>query len=116
MKRIPFLTSIASLGLLLLLAAGCATMPGGVAPSSTPINGRTYTELGPATGTDSRILILGILPLTGMNTTREAVQEAIGDRDGDALINVTSDAYASWWILWTKNTTRVEGVVIKFDE
>ena len=100
--------------LVLILLSGCAMIPGGVAPSNTPINGRDYTELGYAKETDSRIYLLGLLPISGSNTIRDAIEEAIDSKHGDALINITVETYGQYWILWSRVATRVEGNVIRF--
>ena len=100
--------------LTLILLSGCAMIPGGVAPSNTPINGRDYTELGYAKETDSRIYLLGLLPISGSNTIRDAIEEAIDSKNGDALINITVETYGQYWILWSRVATRVEGNVIRF--
>ncbi|MBL7016137.1 MAG: hypothetical protein ISR84_01120 [Kiritimatiellales bacterium] len=100
--------------LALILLSGCAMIPGGVAPSNTPINGRDYTELGYAKETDSRIYLLGLLPISGSNTIRDAIEEAIDSKHGDALINITVETYGQYWILWSRVATRVEGNVIRF--
>lgn len=100
--------------LLLALLSGCVMAPGGVASSNTPINGRTYKEVGFADRTDSRVYILGVLPISGANTIRDAINDAIESRDGDALINVSVESYSQWWILFTRHVTRVQGDVIRF--
>lgn len=101
-------------GLILFFLSGCVMMPGGVAASSTPINGRDYVELGRARETDSRIYLLWFLPISGPNTIRDAINDAVKSRNGDALINVTVESYSQWWILFSRYATRVEGEVIRF--
>ncbi|MBM4149123.1 MAG: hypothetical protein FJ224_08765 [Lentisphaerae bacterium] len=98
------------------LAAGCAHFPGGVSDSTTPINGRKYTRLGRVSSTDSLILLLGVLPISGSNSTRQAIDDATRKRGADALIDVTVEAYWQWWILFTRLATRVEGEAIRFQE
>jgi len=97
-----------------VFAAGCAHIPGGIAPSTTPIDGRAYDVIGDVKETDSRTLLFGILPLSGPNTIQGAVDKAKKKMDADALIEVTAEAYNSWWILWANNTTVVRGKAIKF--
>jgi len=97
-----------------VFAAGCAHLPGGIAPSTTPIDGRAYDVLGDVKGTDSRVLLLGILPISGPNTIQGAVNDAKRRMDADALIEVTAEAYSSWWIFWANTTTVVHGKAIKF--
>ena len=108
---------IKNLLLLLILgvfAVSCAHAPGGIAASTTPIEGRDYTVLGKAVETDSLIYILGLIPVSGANHTSDAVNKAIQSLGGDALIEVTVEAYSQWWLLFTRRVTRVEGTVIRF--
>lgn len=97
-----------------LFLSGCAMVPGGVAASNTPINGRKYTEVGYAKKTDSRIYLLGLIPISGSNSTRDAIDNSIKEKRGDAMINITVEAYSQWWILFSRYVTRVEGNVIRF--
>jgi hypothetical protein len=100
----------------LALAMGCATTPGGIAPSTTPLEGRKYTVLGPTQGVDSRICLLGILPISGRNSLKGAIEKAVRRKNADALIEVTADAYNQYWILFSKNATHVEGIAIRFTQ
>lgn len=93
---------------------GCATMPGGVAPSSTPLEGRSYQVLGYTEATDSRIKLFGILPITSHNSIRDAIHSAAKRAGGDALIEVTVEGYSQYWILFSRDVTRVEGIGIRF--
>ena len=97
------------------MLAGCAHRPGGISASSTPIDGREYKRLGRAKGKSSRILLFGFIPVSGSNSTMEALNEAIRSRNGDALVEVAVSSYYQYWILFSKNSTRVEGEVIRFE-
>ena len=100
---------------LVSLMVGCAHTPGGISDSTTPINGRSYTVLGRTSASDSNILLLGLIPITPHNSTRQCVEEAIAKKGGDALIDVTVEGYAQWWILFIRFATKVEGTAIKFN-
>lgn len=100
---------------LLVVLVGCAMKPGGIASSTTPIEGRKYVNLGRAVQTDSRIYLLGFIPVSGANYTRDAIDKAVRARGGDAMIDVTVDSFMQWWIFWTRVATRVEGNVIRFE-
>lgn len=107
----------AKLAVLAVAAAvlgGCAHMPGGIAPSTTPINNRPYVELGKVTASDSKVSLLGIIPISGSNEIQDAVDKAKDKIGADALIDVTVEGYGQWWILWTNTTTKVTGKGIKF--
>ena len=92
----------------------CTHTPGGIAPSNTPIEGRKYIILEKAKETDSLIRILGFIPISDPNDIEDAVNEAIKEHDGDALINITVESYFQWWILFTRQVTEVKGNVIRF--
>ncbi|MFP4027447.1 MAG: hypothetical protein ACLFWL_06635 [Candidatus Brocadiia bacterium] len=92
------------------------THPGGVAPSTTPINGRSYRKLGPTSATDSYVLLFGFLPIKGSNATSTAVEAAKRKQGADALIDVTVDGYFQWWILFTRHAIEVRGTGIQFTD
>jgi hypothetical protein len=106
--------SLGLVGVAVCFMAGCATMPGGLAPSTTPLEGRSYKVLGYTEGTDSRICLFGLIPVSGGNHIRAAVREATRKINGDALIEVTVEAYSQYWILFSRDVTRVEGIGIQF--
>lgn len=110
------LITITFTSFMLIYMSGCAMMPGGIAASTTPIQGRKYINLGNVSETDSRIYLLGFIPVTGANTTRDAIDSAVRSRRGDAMINVTVDSYSQWWILFSRYVTRIEGDVIRFEQ
>jgi hypothetical protein len=102
------------IGMVAGILAGCATVPGGVAPSSTPLEGRSYQILGYTESTDSRICLFGILPISRHNSIREAIHSAAKKVGGDALIEVSVEGYSQYWILFSRDVTRVEGIGIRF--
>ena len=113
-KLLKTLRAVAVSGLLLWLT-GCMSLPGGVAPSNTPIEGRKYQVLGRTAATDSWIGLFGFIPIWGSNRISNAMDAAIRKKGGDALIEVTVDCYFQYWILFTRMATRVEGVAIRFE-
>lgn len=106
--------TVLSLGIMACILSGCATTPGGIAPSSTPLEGRSYTVLGYTEATDSRICLFGIIPVSPHNSIRDAIQAAARKVGGDALIEVTAESYTQYWILFSRDITRVEGIGIRF--
>ena len=52
----------------------------------------------------------------GQVISREALEEGIESRDGDAMINITVENYFQYWILFTRAVTVVEGDVIQLDK
>ncbi|MEI6563741.1 MAG: hypothetical protein WCO42_05465 [bacterium] len=114
MKSLTKWFAIGIVGLAACFMTGCATTPGGVAPSSTPLEGRSYTILGYTESTDSRICLFGIIPISRHNSIRDAIRSAAHRVGGDALIEVTVEGYKQYWILFSRDITRVEGIGIRF--
>jgi starvation-inducible outer membrane lipoprotein len=103
-------------GMGFFLFTGCATMPGGIAASSTPLEGRKYTVLERTTATSNCIRLFGIIPISGSNNTRSAVDKAARKVGGDALIDVTVEGFNQYWILFSRDVTYVEGIGIRFEK
>ena len=80
-----------------------------------PLEGRSYRIVGETASTDSAIRLLGILPVSGSNTTRQALDAAMRQRSADALIDITVENYTQFWILFTRTVTAVRGTAIQFD-
>ena len=97
------------------LLVGCACIPGGISASGTPLNNKPYHTLGYTSATDSRFLLLGNIPITGSNSTKDALNKAIKKAGADALIDVTVDGYNQWFILFSRVVTKVEGTGIRFE-
>jgi hypothetical protein len=100
---------------MLLIGLGCAHYPGGIAPSTIPLEPGGYTVLkSNVVGSDCQVSLLGILPFSGGNTTDEAIADALRQAPGaTALVNVTSDAYSQYWILWSNTCTEARGAAVK---
>ena len=114
MAKLKYL-KLVLLGSVCFLLVGCACIPGGISASSTPLNNKPYHTLGYTSATDSRFLLLGIIPLTGSNSTRDALNKAIKKAGADALIDVTVDGYNQWFIILSRVVTKVEGTGIRFE-
>jgi len=93
--------------------ASCASISGGVAPSTTPLTPGSYREMGSVRGTDCVYYLLGIIPLSAGNETKNAVANAIAKVSGaTALVNVSVDTYGEYWILFSQRCTQVDGVAV----
>jgi len=99
-----------------LLFVGCASMPGGIAPSNTPLHAKSYTVIGPTAAVDRRFALFGIIPLSGGNSIRDAVEKAKSNVSADALIDITADSYTQFFIVLTRTVTRVDAKGIRFKE
>ena len=97
-----------------LLVTGCIHVPGGIAPSTIPLEPDGYTVVAESVeGSDCLVAILGLIPVSGGNRTENAIRDAIlSAPSATALINVTSDAYTAYWILWSQTCTVVRGTAV----
>ena len=110
-KAICRLVFVSFLGVML---AGCMHLPGGIAASTTPIDGRPYVNLGRVKQTDSMFALFGIFAMGSPNTIRKAIDQALQSRGGDAMINVTVEYTTHYVVLFNRYMTIVEGDVIRF--
>ena len=101
-----------------LLAAtfttGCMHHPGGITPSTKPLAPGGYTELGKVRGQDCVYHLLGLIPVTGGNEMRNAVEDALRTKPlADALVEVTVDGYFQYFILFSRACTQVYGTAVE---
>jgi hypothetical protein len=98
----------------LIMTAGCMHQPGGIAPSTKPLAPGGYTELGKVRGQDCVYHLLGFIPITGGNETRNAVADALHTKViADALVEVTVDGYYQYFILFSRACTQVYGTAVE---
>ncbi len=96
-----------------LLAAGCSYVSGGIAPSTKPLAPGGYQELGTVEAEDCQSRLLGLIPLSEGNQTKNALANAFEKALGaDALVQVTVDTYTTFWILWSSTCTQVQGTAV----
>ncbi len=97
-----------------MAAFGCVHVPGGIAPSTTPLQPGQYTELGKVEGRDCLWRLLGLIPLGPGNTLEKARDNAIAEKSGaNALADVTVDAYTQFWIIVARDCTEVRGIAVR---
>lgn len=113
-----------SFALMTLVVAGCSSSGtlGIVTKSSADAagllkSGRTFQDLGPAEGSACRHFVLAIIPW-GNSTFSSAVDDALQQKGGDALINVTVTSSLYGFIpiynVYSFTCTEVKGVAVKF--
>jgi hypothetical protein len=115
---------ILSLAVVLLIASCTSTGNLGMVSRSTADPGslltspQPYKEIGPAKGKACRYFLLGIIPW-GDSTLKTAVDNALAESGGDALINlsVSSNLYGFVPIynVFCFTCTTVEGIAIKYE-
>ena len=115
---------ILSLAVMLLIASCTSTGNLGMVSRSTADPGslltspQPYKVIGPAKGKACRYFLLGIIPW-GDSTLKTAVDKALAESGGDALINlsVTSSLYGFVPIynVFCFTCTTVEGIAIEYE-
>lgn len=111
MRFMYFYTASAACSALLLLS--CSTTPISISQSSIPLYDKTVTEnLGRVEGTDSAYSVLGLW-MIGRPDIERAMNAAIKQKNGDALINIRCYETWSYYILFSRDTVMVEGEAIK---
>jgi hypothetical protein len=110
--------------LTLVLLAGCTSV-GNLGIVTRPLSdnaerlkkGVAFEELGPAEGSACRHFILAVIPF-GNSSFSKAVENALAERGGDALINVTVSSslygFVPIYNVYTFTCTTVQGVAVKF--
>jgi len=95
---------------------GIVTKPSADAASLLK-SGRAYKELGPAEGEACRHFLLAIIPW-GDSSFSTAVNNALAEKGGDALVNVTVSSSLYGFIpiynVYSYTCTTVKGIAVKF--
>jgi hypothetical protein len=108
MKKSVMLLAVAA------LFSGCGHISGGVAPSNIPLAPNSYNELGTVRGDTCVYYLLGFIPLTHGNETKDAVNDALRKIPGTtALINVSADTYSQHFIVFSRMCTQIDGIAVK---
>ena len=101
-----------------LLLSGCATIPQGTAPSSSPLINTAgedikYRVLGPSEASAGHISLFGFIPL-GRADIDAAITEAINNKGGDNLINISYNIDYVNYFLFGMTSITIQGDVIKY--
>ncbi len=103
----------ASLVASVMMITSCTTSPVCVTSSVTPLNGKNITEnLGRVKGSDATFSLFGLFML-GRPDTGFAIKDALEQKGGDTLINVS--VYETWgyFLFGSVNIVKVEGDAVK---
>src|SRR5438067_10960697 len=118
------MTKLAFLTVVVFLAAACSSVGTlGIVTKSTADSaailrfGRAYKEIGPAEGQACRFFVIAIVPF-GDSTFSTAVERALAEKGGDALLNVTTSSSLYGFIpvynILSFTCTTVKGIAVKF--
>ena len=87
-------------------------------PASLLRQGRGFTELGPVQAKVCRHFVLAIIPW-GQSDFGTAVDKALVERGGDALLNVTVETslygFVPIYNVYSFTCTTVQGIAVKFE-
>ena len=109
---------------LFLMSVGCTSVGNlGIVtrPSSSNAErlkaGVAFEELGPAEGSACRHFVIAVIPF-GDSSFSKAVEDALAQRGGDALINVTVSSslygFVPIYNVYSFTCTSVQGMAVKF--
>ncbi len=105
---------IISLVVAVCLLTGCSMYSTGLSPSNIPITADdTYTKIGPTSGSSWGILLY-ILPICASDPMDRAVNEAIRNGGGNALVEMTSDNAVLFLGIISIYRTRVEATAVNY--
>ena len=115
---------ILSLAMILLTISCTSTGNLGMVSKSTANPGslltspQPYKEIGPAKGKACRYFLLGIIPW-GDSTIKTAVDKALAESGGDALINISVSSslygFVPIYNVFCFTCTTVEGIAIEYE-
>jgi len=111
--------SLAPLMVAALFISGCVHLNMNAAdlkPCAYEMKSGNYEVLGSAEGSSSHFRLLWFFPVTPRLDLKEAVEEAIGTKGGDNLIEVQVWTQRQHWIVGTIEILQVKGKVIRYEE
>ena len=104
------INTLLSLGLLTLLAAGCASQPLKI-PTVTKAN---YDTLGEGQGEATGIMLFNVIPIGQNERFVRAYQAAVKSKNGDALVDPQISENWFWGYILNGYSTKISGTVIKY--
>jgi hypothetical protein len=108
--------SVLLLMLVVILQTACITTPIGITSSSTPLHDKkTVMNYGPVQGSHRVWSVFGLW-MVGRPDIDKAIQDALKQKGGDALINVTCYEKSSWFFFVSSHTVIVEGEAVSFEK
>jgi hypothetical protein len=95
----------------LLLTTACTT-PGAIAPSTIPLSTH-YAGIGDKETSSSCGYTLLMIPLGNSQPVSDVIADMISSRGGDALVEVSSQSWTTWYLLGGANCFEITGKVVK---
>ncbi|MBL8938235.1 MAG: hypothetical protein JNM69_26965 [Archangium sp.] len=101
------------LALLAVTSSSCIRSPIAMMTSTRPLAPGGYTELGPVEETDCLWYLFSVFPISTGNDFQAAIRDAIRQRSGDALIQVTAETYYQNFLIVSRYCTIVQGIAVQ---
>jgi hypothetical protein len=102
--------------IMVLLLSACITTPVSVTSSTTPVHDKKVAvNYGPVRGSHRAWSVFGLW-MIGRPDIDKAIQNAIQQKGGDALINVTCYEKTAWFFFVSMHTVVVEGEAVSFNK
>jgi hypothetical protein len=95
----------------LLLTTACTT-PGAIAPSTIPL-GTNYVGISEKETSSSCGYTLLMIPLGFSRPVSDVIDDMISSRGGDALVEVSSQSWTTWYLLGGASCFEITGKVVK---
>jgi hypothetical protein len=101
--------------LAVILQSACITTPLSITSSTTPLQDKkTVMNYGPVQGSHKAWSVFGLW-MIGRPDIDKAIQEALKQKGGDALINVTCYEKTIWFFFASSHTVVVEGEAVSLE-
>lgn len=96
----------------LAIFIGCSGRPATMLASTSPLPAGVRGTI-PTKGSDCQYRLLGLIPITTSPSTQSALEEAKEDAEVDVLTDVTVDENWGYYILFSNNCVRVQGLGVE---
>lgn len=102
--------------IMVLFLSSCITTPVSVTSSTTPVHDKkVVVNYGPVQGSHRAWSVFGLW-MIGRPDIDTAIQNALRQKGGDALINVACYEKTAWFLFVSMHTVVVEGEAVSFDK
>jgi hypothetical protein len=114
--RMKHMTMLLCTTLTATLLTSCITTPVAVTSSTTPMQDKKITmNYGPVKGMNRTWSLFGLW-MIGRPDIDKAIQDALKQKGGDALINVTCYEKTAWYFFFAFHYVVVEGEAVSYDK
>jgi len=113
MRQLPYIVLLC-----ITLSSGCITTRhvAGYEPHVRPLKDASYQIVGQAESSTSNFNLLWFFNVTPLANFDRAISDAINQKNGDDLIDVSWYIERQYWIVGTINIIHIKGKVIKYKE